>query len=199
MAKAAGSTLLPFFHTEWEDDMPESVYDVVLLIGSSKESWEKCCRQRGRTSFQISPQSSRRRNRRTRYATGREGKGGSLSREGQAIVQSRALKTKSTPALDLIARAGERIEMGSNGDSGEATRAGELDGHPPDALPVRAAIRIIRYTEGNYDDRGHQKRAVFNNHNIAGWSARWSNGRLGVAQRHNARRRVRPLSFWQLS
>jgi len=29
------------FHTEWEDDMPESVYDVILLIGSSKESWEK--------------------------------------------------------------------------------------------------------------------------------------------------------------
>jgi flavin-binding protein dodecin len=28
-------------HTEWEDDMPESVYDVILLIGSSKESWEK--------------------------------------------------------------------------------------------------------------------------------------------------------------
>jgi flavin-binding protein dodecin len=29
------------FHTEWEDDMPESVYDVIVLIGSSKESWEK--------------------------------------------------------------------------------------------------------------------------------------------------------------
>jgi dodecin len=29
------------FQTEWEDDMPESVYDVILLIGSSKESWEK--------------------------------------------------------------------------------------------------------------------------------------------------------------
>jgi dodecin len=29
------------FHTEWEDDMPESVYDVILLIGSSEESWEK--------------------------------------------------------------------------------------------------------------------------------------------------------------
>jgi flavin-binding protein dodecin len=28
-------------HTEWENDMPESVYDVILLIGSSKESWEK--------------------------------------------------------------------------------------------------------------------------------------------------------------
>jgi len=64
-----------------------------------------CCY---RTSFQISPQSSRRRNRRTRYATGREGKGGSLSREGQAIVQSRALKTKSTPALDLIAKQKHR-------------------------------------------------------------------------------------------
>jgi flavin-binding protein dodecin len=24
-----------------KDDMPDSVYDVILLIGSSKESWEK--------------------------------------------------------------------------------------------------------------------------------------------------------------
>ena len=29
------------FHTEWEDARPESVCDVILLIGSSKESWEK--------------------------------------------------------------------------------------------------------------------------------------------------------------
>jgi dodecin len=29
------------FGTEWEDDMPDSVYDVILLVGSSKESWEK--------------------------------------------------------------------------------------------------------------------------------------------------------------
>src|SRR6185312_494584 len=48
-------------------------------------------RQRGRTSLQISPQCSHRRNRRTRYATGGDGKGGSISREGQAIVQTRGL------------------------------------------------------------------------------------------------------------
>jgi hypothetical protein len=30
MAKVAGEYLA----TEWEDDMPESVYDVILLIGS---------------------------------------------------------------------------------------------------------------------------------------------------------------------
>jgi dodecin len=29
------------FDTEWEDDRPESVCDVILLIGNSKESWEK--------------------------------------------------------------------------------------------------------------------------------------------------------------
>jgi len=29
------------FHTEWEDDMPESVYKVIELIGTSNESWEK--------------------------------------------------------------------------------------------------------------------------------------------------------------
>src|SRR6478672_6833412 len=36
-----GSTPASCLQTEWEDDMPESVYDVILLIGSSKESWEK--------------------------------------------------------------------------------------------------------------------------------------------------------------
>src|SRR6267154_610103 len=33
---AAGS-----IHTEWEDEMPESVYKVIELIGTSNESWEK--------------------------------------------------------------------------------------------------------------------------------------------------------------
>jgi len=38
--KAAGA---PSFlrHTEREDDMPESTYDVIQLIGSSNDSWEK--------------------------------------------------------------------------------------------------------------------------------------------------------------
>jgi dodecin len=36
-----GVSLLPASISKWEDDMPESVYDVILLIGSSKESWEK--------------------------------------------------------------------------------------------------------------------------------------------------------------
>jgi flavin-binding protein dodecin len=37
---AAGSTCF-LLHTEWEDDMPESVYKVIELIGTSNESWEK--------------------------------------------------------------------------------------------------------------------------------------------------------------
>jgi dodecin len=37
--QGGGEFLLPY--TEWEDDMPGSVYDVIELIGSSKESWEK--------------------------------------------------------------------------------------------------------------------------------------------------------------
>jgi hypothetical protein len=67
-----------------------AMYDVIQLIGTSSESMGKSRRQRGRTSLQISPRSSCRRSRRTRYATGREGKGGSLSRESQTIVQIRA-------------------------------------------------------------------------------------------------------------
>jgi hypothetical protein len=66
--------------------MPESTYDVIQPIGTSNESWE---RQRSRTSLQIPPRCSHRRNRRPRYATGPEGEGGSLSREGQAIVKIR--------------------------------------------------------------------------------------------------------------
>src|SRR5258705_8272779 len=108
MAKAARNTLLPA-SKEWEDDMPESVYDVILLIGSSKESWEKAA------ANAVEQASKSLGNLRVAEIVefdmqlGREGKGGSLSREGQAIVQSRALKTKSsTPTLDLIAKQRHR-------------------------------------------------------------------------------------------
>jgi flavin-binding protein dodecin len=37
--KAAG--VPAYFHTEREDNMPESIYDVLQLIGTSKDSWEK--------------------------------------------------------------------------------------------------------------------------------------------------------------
>ena len=37
---AAGSTCF-LLHTEREDDMPESVYKVIELIGTSNDSWEK--------------------------------------------------------------------------------------------------------------------------------------------------------------
>jgi dodecin len=39
--EGGGEYPAPCINTEWEDDMPESVYDVILLIGNSKESWEK--------------------------------------------------------------------------------------------------------------------------------------------------------------
>ena len=39
--QGGGEDAASCFHIEWEDDMPESVYDVILLIGSSNESWEK--------------------------------------------------------------------------------------------------------------------------------------------------------------
>jgi dodecin len=37
---SAGSTCF-LLHTEREDDMPDSVYKVIELIGTSSESWEK--------------------------------------------------------------------------------------------------------------------------------------------------------------
>ena len=37
---AAGSTCF-LLHSEREDDMPESVYKFIELIGTSNESWEK--------------------------------------------------------------------------------------------------------------------------------------------------------------
>src|SRR4051794_23426487 len=38
---AAGATLRPAPCTKREDDMAESVYKVIELIGTSKDSWEK--------------------------------------------------------------------------------------------------------------------------------------------------------------
>jgi flavin-binding protein dodecin len=39
-SKVAGASCI-LLQTEREDDMPESVYKVIELIGTSKESWEK--------------------------------------------------------------------------------------------------------------------------------------------------------------
>jgi flavin-binding protein dodecin len=39
-SSAAGSTCF-LLHTEREDEMPESVYKVIELIGTSSDSWEK--------------------------------------------------------------------------------------------------------------------------------------------------------------
>jgi dodecin len=39
--KAAGSAQLPASIPKGRSNMPESVYDVIQLIGSSNESWEK--------------------------------------------------------------------------------------------------------------------------------------------------------------
>ncbi len=40
VSAAAGSTCF-LLHSEREDDMPESVYKVIELVGTSSESWEK--------------------------------------------------------------------------------------------------------------------------------------------------------------
>jgi dodecin len=37
----ADIVMLDWFHIEREDDMPESTYTVIQLIGTSSESWEK--------------------------------------------------------------------------------------------------------------------------------------------------------------
>ena len=77
--------------------MPESVYDVILLIGSSKESWEKAA------ANAIEQASKSLRDLRVAEIVELdmqldEGNGGSISREGQAIVQNRTLKTRSPPS-----------------------------------------------------------------------------------------------------
>ena len=66
------------------------VYDVIELIGSSSESWERAA------ANAVEQASKSLRNLRVAEIV------------GQAIVQSRALKTKSTPALDLIAKQKHR-------------------------------------------------------------------------------------------
>ena len=76
--------------------MPESVYDVILLIVSSKESWEKAA------ANAVEQASKSLRN--LRVAEIVELNMRSLSREGQVVVQGRALKIKSTLALDLFVK-----------------------------------------------------------------------------------------------
>ena len=71
--------------------MPESNYDVIQLIGTGDKSWEKAAANAVEQASKSLRHVRHRRNRRTRYATGREGKGRSISREGQAIVQTRGL------------------------------------------------------------------------------------------------------------
>jgi flavin-binding protein dodecin len=38
---ATGRSILPASKAEWEDVMTDSVYKVIELVGTSKESWEK--------------------------------------------------------------------------------------------------------------------------------------------------------------
>jgi hypothetical protein len=84
----------------------------------------KSCRKRGRTSLQISPRSSCR-GCRTRYATGCEGKGRGISREGQTVVQVRGLlnriackrlcnSTKPSRTWTCGARAAQKFRSSSH-------------------------------------------------------------------------------------
>jgi len=41
LGSQTGEHPVSLLHTEREDDMPESVYDVIQLIGTSNDSWEK--------------------------------------------------------------------------------------------------------------------------------------------------------------
>ena len=76
--------------------MPESVYDVILLIGSSKESWEKAA------ANAVEQASKSLRNLRVAKIVkldvqlDAKGKVEAYRTKVRAIVQSRELKTKST-------------------------------------------------------------------------------------------------------
>ena len=85
--------------------MAESVYKVIELIGTSKESWEKAA------ANAVEQASKSLRDVRIAEIVeldvqlDAKGKVEALSRESQAIVQGRALKTKSTPTLYSISDA----------------------------------------------------------------------------------------------
>ena len=82
--------------------MPESVYDVILLIGSSKESWEKAA------ANAVEQASKSLRDLRVAEIVeldmqlDAKGKVEAYRAKGQAIFQSRALKTRSTLARRRI-------------------------------------------------------------------------------------------------
>lgn len=84
--------------------MPESVYDVILLIGSSKESWEKAA------ANAVEQASKSLRNLRVAEIVeldmqlDAKGKVEAYRAKVRLSFKVELLKTKSTPTLDLIAK-----------------------------------------------------------------------------------------------
>src|SRR6476646_1537796 len=99
-------------------------------------------RQRVQAGLQISPRSSRRRNRRARYAIGREGKGGSLPREGQAIVQIRGAHWPYRLGLLNRSRSVARAPVYAIAPCWPASHHGSapITSRTPDTLPVRGKL-----------------------------------------------------------
>ena len=80
--------------------MAESVYKVIELIGTSKDSWEKAA------AAAVNRAGKSLRNLRVaevaaaRSATGRQGQGRSLPRQGESLVQVRGLMIKRRVGKD---------------------------------------------------------------------------------------------------
>ena len=75
--------------------MPDSVYKVIELIGTSNDSWKRRPPMRSGKLQNLSEISALQ-SRQTRYATGCEGKRRGLSRQAQRFVQVRRFLSLST-------------------------------------------------------------------------------------------------------
>ncbi len=88
---AAGAPASCLTTDQREDDMAESVYKVIELIGTSKESWEKAAAAAVSRAGKSLARPPCRRGRQARSATGRQGRGRGVPRQGERLVQVRGL------------------------------------------------------------------------------------------------------------
>ena len=116
--------------------MADSVYKVIELIGTSKESWEKAAAAAVSRAGSVAARSPRRRGREAGSATGRQRQGRSVPRQGERLVQVRGL----SEACEGWAKAKRRAHL-LNGNT-------VRHGGARFALPILSGERVNDGTSG---------------------------------------------------
>ena len=127
--------------------MPESVYKVIELIGTSKESWEKAAAAAVERAGKIAARSSRRRSRPARSATRCQGQDRSLPRQAQRLVQVRGHverpmdagpETRSRGSAKPVVRQSVRTDASPRHEARESMASRLNSSSPAGSRPCRA-------------------------------------------------------------